>query len=112
MKNYGSLNNLLLNRTKSKEDIKIGDGATEILWTDRQAYTVIGISDSCKTIKVQRDKPIRIDSNGMSDMQSYVYQRDYDGVVYTVRKNKNGQWKYKSRVFVIGLRDEYYDYSF
>ena len=40
---YGSFHNLLAGNSKSLTEIEIGMGATQIGWSDRLAYTVVGI---------------------------------------------------------------------
>ena len=68
----------LLNRIwegpyKEMPPLKVGDGVTMTLYSDRHACTVIEVSASRKTVKVRRDKPTRTDGNGMSDAQEYEY---------------------------------------
>jgi hypothetical protein len=111
---YGSLQNVMYADSKSSIKPEVGMGATLIMWTDRHAYTIIEVSKNGKTFRMQRDNAIRTDENGMSDSQSYRYERDTDGGILTVRLGKNGVWKVlKSKTTVgIGFRREYYDYSF
>jgi hypothetical protein len=47
----------------------------------------------------------------MSECQSYRFEPDPDGRIVEVRKTKTGQWG-KHCKFVVGRRDNYYDYSF
>jgi len=89
----------------------VGMGATNMLWSDRHAYTVIAVSASGKTIKVQRDKAIRVDGNGMSESQDYTYETDPTGTIRIVRLTKRG-WRAKGSKFTLGMRMEYHDYSF
>jgi len=112
----GSLiNNLQAN---SKQPVpKVGDGATMLMWTDRRPFTIIEVSKSGKTIKLQEDNAVRTDKNGMSDCQSYEYTRNPDGAIYTATLRKNGKWVRKGDTvkgtnFGIGYRDKHYDYSF
>ena len=104
----GSLINRMAERSKSPEP-EIGMGATELLYSDRHAYTIIA-KTRC-TITVQQDKAIRTDKNGMSDCQTYDFERDPEGTVKIVRKTKRG-WKSHGTRFAIGYRDEHYDFSF
>lgn len=93
-------------------DAQVGDGMTELCWTDRHAFTVIGRSASGKTLTVQQDTATRVDGNGMSESQDYAYTPNPDGRKYTVR------WSPKRHAFVAGDvrfvpgRREYYDFSF
>jgi len=113
MRLYGSITNRL-EEGCNKQDIKVGDGATLMYWSDREPATIIEINKSGKTIKIQRDKATRVDDNGMSEVQEYEFERDHDGIIYTVSKRKNGLWKIRGTETVVrvGVRDKYYDYSF
>lgn len=100
---------------------KVGDGCTEMCWSDQHAYTVIEVV-STRCVYVQRDKATRTDKNGMSDQQDYRYERDPSGkvelLVFKVTKhNPNGRWVRKSEgvrgnQFVMGVRHEHFDFSF
>jgi len=104
----GNLMNRLMERGKNPEP-EIGMGCTELMYSDRHAYTIIKMT-RC-TITVQRDKATRTDHNGMSDSQSYSYEPDPNGMTKVVRKTKRG-WSCHGTRFRLGDRDEYYDYSF
>jgi len=96
---------------------EVGMGATIVMWTDRHACTIIEVSKSKRVIKVQYDKATRTDSHGMSDCQSYSYERDTEGQVKTFTLRKHGKYVQKGDSMrgthlVIGRREEYYDYSF
>lgn len=109
---YGSFNNLYASRGISSMTPYVGMGATELLWSDRHAYTVVEVSPSGKTLKLQRDIAIRVDGLGMSDGQSYRYEPDPAASLVTVRKCRDGRWKSGGSVFAVGYRSEHYDYSF
>lgn len=112
----GSFINRVMERVASPTP-ELGMGATELCYTDRHAFTVVEIIDA-KTVVVQADKAIRTDSNGMSDSQSYEYEPNPDGHKVTVTLRKNGHWVVKGepmrngKVFSIGRRSEYHDFSF
>jgi hypothetical protein len=112
----GSLINNLYSSSKQPLP-QVGMGATELMFTDRNAYTIIEIIND-KTIIVQRDDVKRVDKNGMSDSQEYVYISNPDNAVYEVTLRKNGKWITKGQnakhgtSWLIGHRMEYYDYSF
>ena len=95
-------------------EVTVGMGCTRIYWSDREAYTVVAVSASGKTAVVQRDHAVRIDSNGMSDMQSYEYSPNPDAARETIRLTSKG-WKFAgphgSRV-LMGTRRAYHDFSF
>lgn len=105
----GSLTNGLYHRGEEKPEV--GMGATQICWTDRRPFTVIAVSESGKTVTVREDTPIRVDSNGMSECQSYRFEPNPEGIVYTLRMTKRG-WAHKGQRFSMGRRDCYHDYSF
>jgi hypothetical protein len=71
---------------------------------------------------VQRDKAVRTDNYGMSDVQDYCYKPDSEGeirelVFKKTKRYPEGKWCDKGQgirgnAFVLGHRDEYYDFSF
>lgn len=93
---------------------EVGMGATEIIGTDRTPYTVIEVL-SPRKIRVQADFYKRTDANGMSDFQTYEYAPNIEGVIETLTKRKDGNWRVMGTddsLFRIGYRRKYYDYSF
>lgn len=113
----GSLINNQLSGSNQPEPV-IGMGCTKCMWSDREAYTIIDVSENRKTIVVQRDSVKRIDSNGMSESQEYEYTQDPNGEIEVVTLRKNGRWITQGEPmkngtgWLIGERCEYYDYSF
>ena len=112
----GSLVNNIMNEAPTIIP-EIGMGATRLGWSDRNAFTVIDVL-SPKEIRVQRDLAKRIDNNGMSDCQTWEYESNPEGSIYHLTLRKNGRWlqkgcgKKSSNGWVIGLREEYFDFSF
>ena len=134
---YGSLTNRLEEGNQYGK-LVVGMGATEMCYSDRHAYEVVEVIDD-KHVIVRRCKAIRTDDNGMSDCQTYEYQvEDYKEWVAddiecmmmhlpkgTIRNNnvkltktKNG-WKqrlengkFNINKFTLGIKEEYYDYTF
>ena len=89
---YGSLNNRIMEGPfKELPDIKVGDGATITMYSDRQACTVIARSASGKKLTIQRDE-VTATAPGSDE---YEYAPDADGAIFTAR------WT-----------SEYYDRSF
>lgn len=123
MKIYGSLNNRLMEGAKQPEPA-MGMGATIIWYSDRDAGTIVNVAP--ETIIVQQDRAIRSDSNGMSDCQSYGYERDATGTLTVFRKDRRGKWREASlnsktnrwhfveggKGLLLGHRDAYHDYGF
>ena len=96
-------------------DVKpeVGVGGTVMYWSDREPVTVIEVSPSGKTVKVQADSYTRVDTNGMSDAQRYEYERNPNGTVMTFRYSAKWKaFKSGSTKLVLGRRERYYDFSF
>lgn len=89
---------------------EVGMGATICGWSDRHAGTIIKVTP--KTVTVQQDIATRVDKNGMSESQQYTYKPNPDGATTTYRLTKHGFYRFKGTGVVIGLRDEFYDFSF
>lgn len=94
----------------------VGDGATLCLPTDRYAGTVVSMSKSGKTIRWQYDRAIRVDDNGMSDVQEYRYERNPDAPIREYTLRKNGRYIEKggslTSAFLVPGRCEYRDFSY
>lgn len=107
----------------------VGMGATILHWTDRSAATVVKIEVIRKVtyITTQDDNAVRKDKNGMSESQDYDYTPDLNGHLRVFKKHpKTGFWKFcvlnsdtgryvqqtHGSGLKLGVRDEYYDYSF
>jgi hypothetical protein len=114
------MNYITVNNYKSLKP-EVGMGATEMLHSDRHAYTVTWVHPNGKRAIIQADKVTRTDTNGMSDMQHYTFEPNPQGKIYPIKMYKDGHWhvyindgyfKGKSSVVMIGHREEYYDYSF
>jgi len=119
---YGSLFNYLQAGSAQREP-QVGDGATYLGWSDRNAYTIVEIicyksgeqKGQIKAVKVTRDIAKRTDGHGMSDSQGYEYTTNPNAPVKTFTKRKNGKFIQQGSdygMLAIGYRDEYYDYSF
>ena len=116
------MHNLIIeNNYKSLKPI-VGMGVTQLLYSDRRAFTVIRIVDD-KTIFVQEDTAVRMDNNGMSDSQRYSYNPNPNGHIYELRMCVDGHWRNApfmfqnefmsaGAVFMVGHRDAYHDYSY
>lgn len=111
-----SIFNTLMNSASGIEP-EVGMGVTILFFSDRHAGTITEIeyfksgqkAGQPKTITVQEDKAIRTDSLGMSDAQSYRYERNPDGMVRVFKANKRTG---KFEGLLIGHRKHYYDFSF
>ena len=100
----------------------VGEGATILMYTDREAYTVREFNPKEKTVVIQRCKPKRIDSLGMSESQTYDYSKHEDTLNTLTYRYHSWYRMYKSPYtekmqyhkvrIIFGLREEYYDFSF
>jgi len=98
--------------------VKVGDGITKCLWSDRHAYTVIKISASGKKLTIQRDnvkritEPKFIEGGFMgicinnNDIE-YEYSPNPGGNIEHVYATRDGKFKN-----MISGRHEKYDYNF
>jgi hypothetical protein len=115
MMKAGTETGSLVNHVMSANAVKpeVGMGCTILHWTDRSAGTVVEVSKSGKTVKVQGDKITRIDKNGMSECQDYMYERDETAGIQTFRLTKRG-WRGVGGGpgLALGYRRAYHDYSF
>lgn len=94
---------------------EIGMGATIVMWSDRHAGTIVKITESLKTIWIQKDKATRIDDNGASDNQAYSYGKDIEGIVLKATLRKNGTYKTigeSGNQIALDSRSEFFDYAF
>lgn len=110
----GSLQNLIADQSGDSAKPEVGQGVTIVSWTDRSAGTIIEVSKTGHKIVVQDDTAIRTDSNGMSDAQSYRFERNTNGGITEATRRKDGSYRVKggSQRVLIGVRDSYHDYSF
>lgn len=110
----GSLQNLLYDNAINEVAVEVGMGATVVSWTDRHAGTVIEVNASGSRIVVQEDTATRTDGNGMSDSQSYTFERNENGRTWVATRRKDGSYRLvggKTRV-LLGHRDKYFDFCF
>jgi hypothetical protein len=100
--------------TISNPQPEIGMGVTQQIGSDRYPGTIIEVSASGKKIVFQDDIAIRTDSNGMSESQTYTFERDPNGSIHYASLRKDGRWKLMgSKIPIsIGIRSKYYDFSF
>jgi hypothetical protein len=100
---------------------KVGDGATIMGWTDMTPATVIHVSPSGKTVRLQIDKSQlsadwkpQILPGGFSGHCIYTYERDPAGAIMSVRLRKGGRWMVtnSSNRVKFGVRHKFYDYNF
>lgn len=119
MTQYGSMTNYLSDRPAGFEP-EVGMGATILMWSDRRPATIVEVirfktgaqAGQVKAVVIQEDDATRIDSNGMSDAQSYTYEPQPAAAKETFPKRKDGRFASSGVSLRIGSREKYYDYSF
>jgi hypothetical protein len=115
----GSLVNHLMSQSGAGVPV-VGKGATELMWTDRHAYFVNYVSEDLKRCVIERALAIRVDKNGMSEAQSYEFERTGGEIEL---RFKWGKWRYRGKNewdknkwypmnIQFGGMNEYYDFSF
>jgi len=124
-KQTGSVFNHLFSRMTIGEPApEVGMPATMLLWTDRDAGTVVEVNMAKRYIVVQEDKAIVVSNRGLGATE-YRYEANPEGSRYYFRKGKNGRWesvyinpetkrfvKCGSRGLRLGHREKYVDPSF
>jgi hypothetical protein len=112
---FGSFFNMIMDGSKSAEPFA-GADATELCWSDRHAMTVIQVvrfksgerKGQIKGVFARKDIAKRVDSNGMSDSQSYEFVFDFSANERWFPIKKNGNFN----GIAVGFKSEYYDFSF
>ena len=115
----------------------VGMGATQLLWTDRIASTIVAVEELTSKryshlVHLRRDKATRTDGGGMTDAQAYSYTPGDPArpVASFARLRKSGAWVRVKHApgsgrlssffkgaggvnqLVLDTRNEYYDFSF
>lgn len=106
-----------LDEARPQPAANVGDGATILMYSDRRAGTIIEATE--KRIVVQLDHARRVDTNGMSESQTYEFTPDPNGATYVFTKRRNGRFvqegypsKSPGTSLMVGHRSQYHDYSF
>ncbi|HEX8556710.1 MAG TPA: hypothetical protein VF668_01335 [Pyrinomonadaceae bacterium] len=117
MAKFGSFQNLMMGRAAAASVVTptVGMGATEVMYSDRHAFTVVEVISPTR-IKVRADRATRVDKNGMSDAQQYKFTPDPKGRERVLTKRRNGKWvpvgeSQNAPGFLLGVRSEYRDYT-
>lgn len=111
-------------RRLTPANVKVGDGVTVNLWSDRHAATVIKVTKN--TVTVRRDtatlnpdfKPEIIPGGFVGhcinqDEQTYTYKPDEKGTVYTFHWSKKyRRYGQPGNLTLSKGRHEFYDYNF
>ena len=86
---YGSLTNRIEEGCQFVNEIKVGTGMTEYMWSDRHPYEVVEVINQ-EDVKVRALDHKRIDNNGMSECQEYEYISNTNYPIIHVVKRNNG----------------------
>lgn len=100
---------------KLQANPNVGDGATQQVGSDAYPLTVIAVSKSGATIKVQRDKVKHISGTFQGNDYKADYEPDPEGAVLTARwSNVLGCYRTPggTRIYATGNRRYYQDPSF
>lgn len=124
----GSLvNHMYARGTRGQPAPEVGMGATLLLWTDRQAATIIAVETDAQgrtMVTVQEDAAKVIRGSERDGSAEYAYTADPRGATYTFRmeegkgwravtKGARGRWKLaEGHGLRIGDRRHYRDPSF
>ena len=89
-----------------------GMGGTLICQSDRHACTVTQVLSPTRVV-VRRDKAIRTDVSKMPGAQTHRYEADPSAPEQLFSRHEDGLWWGidSSTVLVLGVRDEFYDFS-
>lgn len=86
-------------------------GATLMLHTDRDAYTITRIGPSGRVLWARADKATRTDRNGLSEQQTYAYEPDPSAPEERFDLGVAG-WRGRRGRLAVGERRTYRDPSF
>jgi len=89
---------------------EVGMGATMAVGSDRYAYTIVEVSESGKTVKIQGD--ITINEGDYFGTQKWVCTPNLEGPIKTARLSKSGYYLVGGSFVFMGFRDHYQDPSF
>lgn len=114
------INQILAASTNGAPQPEVGMGATLLMWSDRHPYTIVGIerfktgarAGQVKAVLAQADTSQRVDSNGMSDAQTYVFLPNANAPVTRFVLRKSGRFEGAGGTLAVGYRDRHYDFSF
>lgn len=104
----------------------VGMGCTILGWTDRRAATILKVIANKNIIGITYDKVTRVDNNGLSEIQEYTFETNYDANLIYYKLDKKGNWRHcylntfgrwvfagnDGNQLLIGVRKHYHDFSF
>jgi|9_EtaG_2_1085328.scaffolds.fasta_scaffold46391_2 hypothetical protein len=69
----------------------VGEGATELHYSDRSPYEVLWVSEDGMSCKIRRMNSKRTDNNGISESQSYEYTSNTEANIELIEWNNKKQ---------------------
>jgi hypothetical protein len=87
-KDVGSTSNYMLGNNATAP--VVGKGATVLLWSDRQAYEVVEVSENQQTVKIKRCLVKALKNNTYTEDQEWDYSKLSDHTQTLVYEN--GKW--------------------
>ena len=122
------INHIHSRATKGQPEPVVDMGLTFLGWTDRSPGTIFSVKyegGAAIAFMAREDKAVRVDSNGMSEVQAYEYspniasrarwfRRDKNGLWRESELQDSGRWKFlsKTQEVRLGSREKYHDFSF
>jgi len=130
--NYGSLTNYFMVNMKGQPEPVVGQYVTVVQYSDRWSGTIHKVEcyksgarkGMVRRIMFTRDERVRVDNYGMSDAQQYecMTSDPKSGVDssgdqwsnhYWANRTRSGKFRLdKYNYLIIGLRENYHDFSF
>lgn len=119
----GSLVNRLTEGPSPVEP-EVGMGATLLMFSDRNAYTITAVerfksgkrAGQVSAVLATPDIATRSDDRGMSDHQNYTFETDPTAEPRRFRLSKDGTFRPdgdpKGNILKVGYRSHYFDFSF
>lgn len=112
---YGSVQNRFEENRMLVDEIRVGTGMTEYMWSDRHPYEVVGVKDQ-KHVQVRR-LGYKYIGTQFADNQWELFQDPAQPIRNMVKRGDYWYWQHadgtRTRVNVtFGKAEKYHDYEF
>jgi hypothetical protein len=114
---FGSVINKIMEESRDRPP-EVGMGVTRILWSDRQAWSVVEVYPEGKKIRVRQDRAVVMSGSAFDGSAVYRFLPQEDGREAVLTLRSNGKWVQRGEPmrggcgWLIGVREEYVDPSF